>query len=962
MYWASDRSERGSRRVLAKAILLVCFLTALSALASAAPDSLTVKQMQTINKLAEVRLKDYIWALKAMAELTDSDDDALLAQDYINDHLSGEARLFYKPETTIEDNVDPALTPGSTGLERLVDVYLKELRLHFRMEGDAVQYNLLMRGEPKSDAFVHTQLLYEMRFIGTHVDRPGVAYTTQKRILELILQQKADGKWNVWVAGDRYYDPAKPFVQFHVDRELEEAKASGAAETPELAAYKEAQREAQAQVDEELARRKKAYEGAVKAGQDAVAAGEYEAAIAYFGEARKLDPLSIDPLVLSRKTQRAWDLKVQGDKKLVDELVRKSEELKSMREYDRALVAVQQAMNVMPDDPRCGPLRDSLQVRSRMKADREAAYRTGNYEACIKAAKERLRLAPSDAEALTLLAKCYNKTNKRSEALDHVERALRFEPFLAEALFLRAQLYEGSGAEEDKRKASVDYDVLIRHDPWYPLYVQRLAYLTCFGQKNCRKASDLLKESLQREPGDVETLYWLGRVHGFGNTGQLLEYPEALRYLNNAVEVDSTCGKCYLERGVTLLMMDSVGPATRSVEHAKRFRLPEEEWRRVRYLAKKNIDDAIEQQGKGFHAQAVKLFTAACVLHPDTAVYWAYNAGNLMKLARYKEALVPLDRYIELVDADYNGRLDRAYCLLKLGRYDESLAEVDRVQRNDPKGDFAEKSNRLAGEACFLKGDLAGAERFLKESYRRRKENPDVLSMLAQTTYARGSYAEAEHFAEDAIDVVRKAKGAMGGEDPKSHFYLGLIRQKMGEPKKSILSFEEARSYGYKSSEVQKQIGISRMLLEDWKGAIVNFQEVLRDTLDREAVVNMAECMKREKMYREALNAMTNLQERQPDVGDKPEFQAELGFLFVLNDMMTDANNAISSAYSADPDYRKTILARIAMFWKGSRQEEAVKALAVLVDTRAQVTEKELKDWPILKDMIESPMWKKRAK
>ena len=103
-----------------------------------------------------------------------------------------------------------------------------------------------------------------------------------------------------------------------------------------------------------------------------------------------------------------------------------------------------------------------------------------------------------------------------------MERALKIEPFFAEALYLRAQLYEISGSEEDKRKASIDYDVLMRHDPWNTLYVQRLAYLMCFRQKNCRKASDLLKESLQRIPSDVETLYWLGRVHGFGNTGQLL--------------------------------------------------------------------------------------------------------------------------------------------------------------------------------------------------------------------------------------------------------------------------------------------------------------------------------------------------------------------------------------------------------------------------------------------------------
>lgn len=944
----------------ARLSLLLVFGILLGTSRAAVQDSLSIKDKAQINGLAKSQHETYQGVLLSIARSdVESESAAIEVQELIGNVCAGPGRLFINANAIIQDDIDPDLRPGSSSLNRKVTEYLNDLFTYFRAEGnEPIGMNILSMGEPAAGngQSAYTKVLYEVVFNG-HYKGKNTPYARHKRVMQLMAERKGERDWQVLIASDDWYDEAKGFVAYQLETDIKE----GAASTPEMVAYERYARQIAEDAKREREERKRQFDAAIEQGNKLLMDGDFETAIDLYKQAGKIDPLSIEPIVRVKKTERAWEVKKQNDKKQVDDLVRQSEDLKAMREYDRALLAVQDAIKVIPDDPRCGPLRDSLQVLARMKADREAAFSTGNYEACVKAEKDRLRQNPSDAQALTLLARCYHKLNRRSDALDHVERALKIEPFLGDALFLRAQLYEVSDSEEDKRKAGVDYDVLMRHDPWKMEYVQRSAYLTCWRQRNCRKASDLLKSALSRAPHDVETLYWLGRVHGFGTTGQLAEYNESLKYLDQAIAVDSTCGKCYLERGVTLLMMDSVTSATRSVELAKRFRLPEGEWRRVRNLARENVADASEQQKKGFYTQAAKRFTAACVLHPDTAIYWAYSAGNLMMIPHYGEAIDAWDRYIALVDADYNGRLDRAYCLLRLGRYDAALSEVDRVQRNDIKGDFAVKSNRVAGEAAFLKGDYAGAEKYLKESYRRDKENPEVLSMLAQVTYARGSYKEAEGYCEDAIDVVRKAKGEKGGEDPKSHFYLGLIRQKMGDAKKSIVSFEEARSYGYKSSEVEKSIGRSRMLLEDWKGAILNFQEVKRDTLDPEAIISMAECMKREKRYREALTVMNELEQDQPEVALKPEFLAEMGLLYVLNDMMNEARASINKAYAADPDYRKTILARIAMFWKGSQQEDAVRELSTLYD-RSQVTDKELKDWPILSDMIDSPMWKKRVK
>ncbi len=930
-------------------------------LSAAVEDSLTIRDKGQINKLAEILLvKEYLGILTSITSYSvESESDAEDLGMLVNGVSEGESRIFIGPDAMIQDNVDPEQKPGSPGLDRKVAVYANDFFMYFRgEEKDPVSIELLARGEPAiTGDLVITKLLYKVSLRGHHKDKTA-PYAPQKRVMRFIAQRQGERDWKVYIASDDYFDEGKGFVAYQLEAQMQAAEITGTM-TPEMLAYRDAARLAEEAAERERAERKQRFDEAIAAGNVSLEAGDFEVAEEMYKAAAKIDPLSIQPLVLTKRTQKLREQKLANDRRRFDELLHQAEELKVMREYDRALVASQEGLKILPDDQRAVPLRDSLQVLARRKADREAAYTTGNFEACIRATEPLVKRDPKNAEALTLLAKCYHKLNKRTDALDHAERALKIEPFLGEALYLRAQLLEVSGNEEGRRKASVDYDVLIRHDPWKTEYVHKQAYMTCFLQGSCAKASQILQTSLQREPNNVETLYWLGRVHGFGQSGPLLEYDVSLKYLNQAIAIDSTCGVCHLERGVTLLMMDSVASAERSVAVAKRFNLEEKEWERVRELAKASNTDAQDKETKGFHAQAMKPYTAACVLHPDKAVYWSDNARNLMKIPHYEDAILALDHYIDLVDADYNGRLDRAFCLLQLKRYDEALAEVDRVKRNDVRGDFADKSNRLSGEAYFMKGDYASAERDLKESYRRRRENPDVLAMLAQTMYARGSYEEAEKFAEDAIDVVKKAKGAAGPEDPKSYFYLGLVRQKLGKTNASIESFQEARLLGYRLTDVEKRIGESYKLKGDCKNAIPRFDEVLRDTMDREVVMWMVECLKADKQYEAALRKLNDLEKAQPDVTSRPEFMAEKGFLFILNDMMTDANDALKAAHDQDPDYRNTILARIAMYWKGSRQEEAVTELDKLYD-RSQVTEKELKDWPVLKDMIESRMWKNR--
>lgn len=967
MCWAFDLLDRARGRVLSIAVLSVCVPAAFPVLASPPPDSLTVKQMQTINKLAEVRLKDYIWALKAMAELTDSDDDALLAKDYITDHITGDQRLFYKAETTIEDNVDPSLAPGTSGLNRLVDAYFNALRLHFRMEGDAVEYKLLMRGEPKSDAVVHTQLLYEMRFIGTHTDRPGVAYTMQKRVMELILQLKPDGKWVVWVAGDRYYDPAQPFAQFHVDRQLEEATATGAAETPELAAFKEAQREAQALVDDELAKRKKAYEGAIKAGQDAVADGDFEAAIAYFGEARTFDPLLIEPRVLADKAKKAKQAKELADKKNFDLLQDKGRKLTELREYQRALDSYQSAAVIYPEDHRNDPLIESLEAKVKAKAERERFFDTPDYPKSVTACQELLKdpAYKDDVEVLTLLARSLaaQGPKKHDEALRYLGKVIEKEPHYAEALRARADILEGRGPE-GIRSAMQDCGVLKTFDQWDMRNHHRYARLLCEKEKRCRDALVVLKDALKLEPGNKETMYQLARVNSID---ALKDYPVALQQLDDALRIDSTCAECWLERGIVLLQMDDVPTAEGAIALARSLSLAPWSAARADSMSAFNLRQAKSLEASGGYEDADRSFLRACVLKPTDPGLRFAKAKNLMRMEKWNEAIADLDLHIARTDGPYQALLDRAACKLRLGKDAEALADVREILNNHIEK-FAAYANLVAGQAAYNMNEFSGAEAYLKEALNldlpdnpeadpkdrdNRLKNAKASRYMALICLKGSRKKEAKKYAKDAVDLEPTNK--------ENHMNLGLALQAIEDWSGSIAAFDMALAKGADRSDVYKLIGRSHMLAGDQKKALEQFaeQKPLRD--DKDVFTWTAECLLEQEQYAPALSELNLLLTKFPEVESDPEFLARIGYLYVITGNVNTAKEYFDKAVAVDNKNKSALFYRSTYYWKNDQQNEAVTQLGELV-RRGIILESDLKKKPILEDILDSKLWKDRAK
>jgi hypothetical protein len=281
------------------------------------PDSLTKLQKSTINRLAESKLGEYMSLLNGLAFLSGSDEASMEAEEYIERAVTGDGRIFQSVHTIIESNVDPELPTDALSRNRKAREYLNDFKLLFRSNGpDAVEHSIVMRAEPHArGGIIYTRVLYDVKLNGRHESRPGATYSRQRRVAEMIAEDKGGGNWLVTIAGDGFFttDPKKPFEQFSVDRDLEAVRKGALAETAELARLRKEEEDAKKKAAEAEAQKKKAYQDAIEQGDKLLDEGDPDLALDMYDQAGRIDPLSTTHLIRKKKGVRAYEAKVRDE-------------------------------------------------------------------------------------------------------------------------------------------------------------------------------------------------------------------------------------------------------------------------------------------------------------------------------------------------------------------------------------------------------------------------------------------------------------------------------------------------------------------------------------------------------------------------------------------------------------------------------------------------------------------------
>lgn len=925
--------------------------------AAVPPDSLTIKDKAFINTMAASLFHRYVDMLSAIASADAGDEEAsMLMQGLLEAACApGPDRLFIGTDAQIEDNVDPSAGPGSLSKDRRVGEYANDLLLFFNSDnakGNPVQARLLKKREPARSEKVFTQVLYDIRFLGKHrsIQSP---YRNNLRVLDLVADRDAGGTWRVLISADSWFDTTAVFPEYTLERDLASAlstRADTSALTAEQKQYRNSAEAVRMNEERERADRKKAYTHAIAAGKDYQAKGDLDNAITLFEEAKTRDPLAIEPIILLSECRRAKKVREERDRKTFDDLVKKGRALRSMREHERALSAFEQAAQVFPNDPALRATIDTVNAALRAKADREKHYISGSYDRSLTEAQDALKVGGPDAlEHQLVRAKSLIALKRSPEAVKELTTIITREPFFAEALTLRAGLNEKSTDPAAQRAAAEDYYTLMNHDQWNMLPYHRLAVIRCEAQKLCKEAVNILGNALQREPMNAQTLYLLGRLHGFG---KLDDFAISASYLRTAIAADSTCSKCWLELGISLNELDSVASAEAAVKKARALGLSEEQLERAKSLGANSIERAEALRKVNAYGDADRLFRRACVLNPNEPAYRLMKARNLMAIKHWEEAIVDLDQHIASTPAPYAAMLDRATCALELGQHVKALADVEVIQRNNVAA-LATRADLIAGQAHYALGDLGKSESFLKEALKKDDRNPIALFLMGRISLAHSRYNEAKTYAKRAVDADE--------QNPATHFNLGLVQQGMKDQSGSIASFEKALALGADRVDVYKQMGRSCMITAAYKQALEHFrsQQLLRD--DPQTRRWMAECFFNLQDHAAALGELNALRAAHPDVEREADFLAEISYLFTLNDLPAMAKEFLEKAEAADNTYKRTMLSRAAYLQKTNEAQPAVDLLFDMVQ-RGLVSEKEVKAMPVLKEIAAGKLWAAKKK
>lgn len=280
-------------------------------------DTLSLQDKGLINAHAESLFKRFIALLDNVAGMDAADDEsALLVQQLIGNACEpGRDRMFLGTQVRIEDNVDPANDARTAGRDRPLTEYMNDLLLYFQSTdplGTAVEARLLKKREPAITDQAFTQVLYELRFLGRN-SSSSRTYERHLRVLELVAERRPGGGWDVAIAADNFFAQGSAFAEALLEQDIDSLARAGRGDLADLsralAEYRGSFDQALRRDEEERTQRRKAYAEAVSAGRGFLDRGDHENAMNLFEQARTLDPLAVEPLVLLNEVKRAAERK-----------------------------------------------------------------------------------------------------------------------------------------------------------------------------------------------------------------------------------------------------------------------------------------------------------------------------------------------------------------------------------------------------------------------------------------------------------------------------------------------------------------------------------------------------------------------------------------------------------------------------------------------------------------------------
>ena len=214
-----DRFSIGVRRFIG---FLICFLLIISkSFASKHNEMLRTAQSirpdTLIDKITASNAHEIGYQAVSVVQILESLLNSITFNDNTETELSAyitnsftpgqRARVFYTNYTIVEDDVNPKFDLGKT---RDVDAekYLKDLDLSYEKTPDfSIKFSNFMVSDIKRKDYIYINVKFDETFDSKYkVD--GTTYPVRHRVAEIRAERNGKKKWNAYIVGIRYYDPA----------------------------------------------------------------------------------------------------------------------------------------------------------------------------------------------------------------------------------------------------------------------------------------------------------------------------------------------------------------------------------------------------------------------------------------------------------------------------------------------------------------------------------------------------------------------------------------------------------------------------------------------------------------------------------------------------------------------------------------------------------------------------------
>jgi predicted O-linked N-acetylglucosamine transferase (SPINDLY family) len=217
----------------------------------------------------------------------------------------------------------------------------------------------------------------------------------------------------------------------------------------------------------------------------------------------------------------------------------------------------------------------------------------------------------------------------------------------------------------------------------------------------------------------------------------------------------------------------------------------------------------------------------------------------------------------------------------------------ERQIAEDSQGNMAAAAELLKRAiSCFQKGQLAEAERCLRQVLHGEPRHPVALNVLAVVLVTLKRYAEAEPYLQAALTINPSSDATLNN--------YGLVLKALGRPEEALQRFTEALAINPGNAETWNSRGTVRNDLWDHSAAIADFDNALvRNPVYAAAIFNKSKSLTGLKRYDEALAACDQALAINPDLAE-----AWFGRGFLLHQLRRhkEAADAYARALQIDPE------------------------------------------------------------